>query len=573
MKKFTAGLTALLLSTTSLQSATLLPNGEQQFFDNSGNPAAAGRVYFYIPGTTTPKNTWKDPGQTLLNTNPVILDANGRAIIYGSGAYTELLQDANGNTIWNQLTSDTSSSSNLGWGATGGGTSNTQTVTVNAFSYVDGQTFYYVASTSNTGSMTLSVNGGTPLAVVKTTTSGTSFLSGGEVVAGNVIGVTYYATTGQLQLVTNNTQNYSGEVRTFATQTCPAGWLETNGAALSRTTYSSLYAAIQTIWGSGDGTTTFNIPNFQGRFLRGWDHGAGNDMTVINGVLAAGSTTVTGLSNTGLMYVGMGVSGPGIPSGTTVASILSSSAITLSAAPSITSISQTGTTTIASNFITGLSDTSNLYVGQSVTGAGIPTGSTIVAIPSSTSLYFSLTITGNTTAGSSTITGIPNTSILSVGQNIGGSYNSNSTIPPNTTIASIVNGTTITISKNAAVTATGGNLYLGASYSGTSTITFGGGTTALTFTGRAFASYEPDQFGQHDHTLYDPLHSHGPNAGSYLAGDSGTQFNTWAAGTAGSIYGNIATALSTSNTHVGNSREAGAETRPENYAVLYCIKN
>ena len=52
----------------------------------------------------------------------------------------------------------------------------------------------------------------------------------------------------------------AGQVADFATTTAPTGWLECNGAAVSRTTYADLFAAIGTTWGSGDGSTTFNLP-------------------------------------------------------------------------------------------------------------------------------------------------------------------------------------------------------------------------------------------------------------------------------------------------------------------------
>lgn len=88
--------------------ATLLPNAETQFFDNNGKPLAGGSVYFYIPNTTTFKSTWQDSAQTVLNTNPVILDGGGRAIIWGSGIYRQQVYDVHGNLIWDQLTEDTS---------------------------------------------------------------------------------------------------------------------------------------------------------------------------------------------------------------------------------------------------------------------------------------------------------------------------------------------------------------------------------------------------------------------------------------------------------------------------------
>lgn len=69
----------------------------------------------------------------------------------------------------------------------------------------------------------------------------------------------------------------AGEVAFFARNTAPTGYLKANGAAISRTTYSVLFAAIGTTFGVGDGSTTFNIPDLRGEFLRGWDDARGVD--------------------------------------------------------------------------------------------------------------------------------------------------------------------------------------------------------------------------------------------------------------------------------------------------------
>lgn len=63
----------------------------------------------------------------------------------------------------------------------------------------------------------------------------------------------------------------------FPVSTPPSGWLECNGQAASRTTYAGLFAVIGTTYGSGDGATTFNVPDLRGEFVRGWDHGRGVD--------------------------------------------------------------------------------------------------------------------------------------------------------------------------------------------------------------------------------------------------------------------------------------------------------
>lgn len=69
----------------------------------------------------------------------------------------------------------------------------------------------------------------------------------------------------------------AGAVAYFIMSAAPTGWLKANGAAVSRTTYADLFAAIGTSFGAGDGSTTFNVPDFRGEFIRSWDDGRGVD--------------------------------------------------------------------------------------------------------------------------------------------------------------------------------------------------------------------------------------------------------------------------------------------------------
>ena len=69
----------------------------------------------------------------------------------------------------------------------------------------------------------------------------------------------------------------AGIIHAYAGQVVPTGWLHCDGAPVSRTVYSDLFNAIGTAWGSGDGSTTFNLPDLRGRFLRGVDDGSNHD--------------------------------------------------------------------------------------------------------------------------------------------------------------------------------------------------------------------------------------------------------------------------------------------------------
>lgn len=64
---------------------------------------------------------------------------------------------------------------------------------------------------------------------------------------------------------TINTNTPVGSISLFAGSTAPNGWLICDGSAVSRTTYADLFSVIGTTYGTGDGSTTFNIPNLKGK--------------------------------------------------------------------------------------------------------------------------------------------------------------------------------------------------------------------------------------------------------------------------------------------------------------------
>jgi len=91
--------------------------------------------------------------------------------------------------------------------------------------------------------------------------------------AGAAIAASKLATSAQQALLP------AGAVMPFAMNSAPAGWLASDGTAVSRSTYSALFAAISTTHGVGDGSTTFNLPDLRGIFVRG------SGMQTINGTV------------------------------------------------------------------------------------------------------------------------------------------------------------------------------------------------------------------------------------------------------------------------------------------------
>jgi len=68
-----------------------------------------------------------------------------------------------------------------------------------------------------------------------------------------------------------------GQVCFFATQSAPAGFLVCDGSEVSRVAYADAYAVMGTLYGAGNGSTTFNLPDLRGEFIRGADIGRGVD--------------------------------------------------------------------------------------------------------------------------------------------------------------------------------------------------------------------------------------------------------------------------------------------------------
>jgi microcystin-dependent protein len=79
-----------------------------------------------------------------------------------------------------------------------------------------------------------------------------------------------------------------GVVNPFAGSTAPSGWLLCFGQAVSRSQYPALFATISTTYGTGDGSTTFNVPDLRGRVVAGVDNMGGTAASRLT------STTITG---------------------------------------------------------------------------------------------------------------------------------------------------------------------------------------------------------------------------------------------------------------------------------------
>jgi len=132
------------------------------------------------------------------------------------------------------------------------------------------------ASISTRGGIRLGSNlqirsGTTDMADVVVPTASAGTLGGVKVGAGLSI------SEGVLSITSDSTGVPVGAVTAFTGASPPSGWLICNGSAVSRTTYAALFGVIGAIYGAGDGSTTFNLPDLRGEFIRGLDSGRGVD--------------------------------------------------------------------------------------------------------------------------------------------------------------------------------------------------------------------------------------------------------------------------------------------------------
>lgn len=171
---------------------------------------AGGSVSFYVPGTLTFKQTWSNAAQTVLNTNPVQLDQNGCSVIFGTGTYRQIVKDSLGNTVWDQLTTDTSANNNTFWAGISGGTPNVITVVDPGFNATDGSIINFTALSTNTNAATLNPSSFGAIPILKDTTAGPVALTGGEIVQTNPISAIFRASDNAFHLLNTVIQSASG---------------------------------------------------------------------------------------------------------------------------------------------------------------------------------------------------------------------------------------------------------------------------------------------------------------------------------------------------------------------------
>ena len=231
---------------------TLLPPGVQCWATPNG-PLVAGTVNTYIPSTTTNKATYRDANQVSTNANPVVLDANGCGIIFGKGAYRLLVKDSAGATVYDVLTTDTSSTQNIFWADLAGGTPNAITVVDTGFNSTSGSIINFLAIAANTSATTLNPSGAGAKQILKATSSTNIPLTGGEIINGMIVSVIFYSACDCFVMLNNLIQTTGGSSAPLCGAT---GLVITNNSGTPNTSIDVTWSSAVTISNAG---AAFNL--------------------------------------------------------------------------------------------------------------------------------------------------------------------------------------------------------------------------------------------------------------------------------------------------------------------------
>jgi len=392
------------------QTASILPQGKTQFLDNNGKPLTSGTVDFYIPSTTTRKTTWQNSAETVANSNPVVLDAGGRAIIYGDGSYRQVVKDRLGNVIWDQVTSSTGSGSGSSTATGDGDLVGTikpwaGMTAPNQYVFTYGQeisrTTYSALFTAITSSQSVFCTSGSPTLTGLSDT--TNFWVGASV----------------------EVSCLAAGFSTIISKTSSSITLASNANVSTNVT------AIIFPWGRGNGTTTFNVPDLRGFAIAGNNNMGGVASSTLNttyfGATDPNSVGAAGGSQSTTLVKGN--MGSITPSGTITNGAITNGAITfpnsngsadaagLSSNAVVTSASVSGgvsltvalnpnqaATTQATSTFTGLPVGGGIAVSATlgVTGSGYTNGSQTITVSGGTCTtqpQFTVTVAGNVFTG------------------------------------------------------------------------------------------------------------------------------------------------------------------------------
>ena len=172
---------------------------------------------------------------------------------------------------------------------TGGVFGGTGTGTGTSFVLTNGASSYIQNSFKNIMVDETVTVGGNAIFKTNVSVSGNVAVAGNVSVAGNVCASAFYGDGSNL---TGGMP--TGAIIPWSVTVAPSGYLTCDGTAVSRSTYSALFAVVSSLYGSGDGSSTFNVPDLRGRFMAGYNAGTSRLTSVTSGMVVGDSMATTG---------------------------------------------------------------------------------------------------------------------------------------------------------------------------------------------------------------------------------------------------------------------------------------
>lgn len=285
------------------------PIFNSQVVNDDGDPAVGWKVYTYVANSSTPLTTYTTSAGNTQQSNPIVINALGfptvgQIWLTQGQVYKLVLTDENDVV---QKTEDQISGVNDvtvtqdQWVASG----LTPTfVNATSFTFAGDQT-----STFHVGRRLRTTNsGGTIYSTITASAFGAlttiTVANDSGVLDSGLSAVSYGLLSYTNPSAPNNSYLPPGVVMDYGGSTAPTGWLECDGSAVSRGTYAALFSAISTVWGSGDGVSTFNLPDFRGRDRIGRGTGTVTE-SITNTAISTGGDSATVASNATKWVTGM----------------------------------------------------------------------------------------------------------------------------------------------------------------------------------------------------------------------------------------------------------------------------
>lgn len=294
-----------------------------RILDANGDPVSGAKLKFFDAGTSDPKTVYADEDLSTSLGTTVYCDTGGYPVtteggstktqVYvGTASYKLTITDSDDVTLATHddiggaplesttqefakaqepvlavTTSRAIASTDYGKLINANPTAGAVTLTLPAAATAGDGTRVRVRHSGTSGSITVATTGGQTINGPQGSTTTYTIANNGEEVLFICTGAGWIAssffiregsiTADKLSAAISGSFVQAGSIIPWPHTSTPAGYLDCDGTAVSRVTYSELFGVIGTDYGVGDGSTTFNLPDYRGKFWRFWDNGAGVD--------------------------------------------------------------------------------------------------------------------------------------------------------------------------------------------------------------------------------------------------------------------------------------------------------